>query len=550
MNFSRKVVIVGGVAGGMSAATRLRRLDENARIIVFERGEYVSFANCGLPYVIGGVIPDRDDVLLQTPQALRERFAVDVHTRHEVTGLHIETREVSVRDLTSGQTWRESYDDLVLSPGAGPFRPPIPGVDRALTLRDVADLDTLMIAVETARTAVVIGGGFIGLEMAENLYRRGLSVTVVEAGNQVMAPLDPELAILVEDELRRHDVDVAVAAQVVEIGANDALLSDGRRLPADLVVLAIGVLPESSLAAAAGLELGERGAIVVDGQQRTSAPHVFAVGDAVAKRGDHGVDVLAPLANTANRQGRLVADAIVGRTGELRPTRGTAILGVFDLTIAVTGESEKRARARGVEPRIIHTHPADHAGYYPGAESMSLKLVVDPATDEILGAQGVGGVGVDKRIDVIVTAMAGRLRASDLADLELAYAPQFGSAKDPVNMLGFIAENLRDGTTSSVQWHQLGTALAAGTNLVDVRSAAEFAAAAIPGAANLPLDELRERLGELPTGDLVVCCAVGQRGHTAARLLAQHGRAVRNLDGGLQTWQAGIRTLEPEGIPV
>lgn len=391
MSPSLKVVIVGGVAGGMSAATRLRRLDEHAEIVVFERGPHVSFANCGLPYVVGGVIAERDDVLLQTPEALRARFDLDVRVRHEVLRIDPAARTVTVRDLEADREWDEPYDELVLSPGATPLRPPLSGIDRALSLRDVTDLDAMLVATATASTAVVIGAGFIGLEMAENLHRRGLQVSVVEAGPQVMGPLDAEMAVRVEAELRRHGVEVHLGVTASSIGPDDVELADGRRIPADLVVLAIGVRPESTLAREAGLELGAQGAIVVDDQQRTSAPHVYAVGDATLKRGDHTAEVLAPLANTANRQGRLVADTIAGRPSALRHTRGTAILGVFDLQVAVTGESERVARARGVEPRVIHTHPADHAGYYPGAEPMALKLVVDPDTDRILGAQGSEG---------------------------------------------------------------------------------------------------------------------------------------------------------------
>jgi NADPH-dependent 2,4-dienoyl-CoA reductase/sulfur reductase-like enzyme/rhodanese-related sulfurtransferase len=531
----------------MSAATRLRRNDESARIVVFERGEHVSFANCGLPYVIGGVITDREDVLLQTPGGLRDRFDIEVMTRHEVLAIHPAAQQVVVRNLTDGSVRREAYDDLVLSPGARPVVPPIPGVERAMTLRDVADLDAVLAALESAGRAVVIGGGFIGLEMAENLVRRGLAVTVIEAADQVMAPLDPELAVLVQDELERNGVEVCVNAQVEEISPDDVVLADGRRVPAELVVLAIGVQPESALAAAAGLTLGPRGAIVVDAQQRTSAPHVFAVGDAVVKHDDLGAEVLVPLANTANRQGRLVADVISGEvvgTGGLRATRGAAVLGVFGVVAAVSGESEKRVRARGVVPEVIHTHPTDHASYFPGAEGMHLKLVIDPVTDRILGIQGVGGAGVDKRIDVVTTAMAGHLRASELADLELAYAPQFGSAKDPVNMLGYIAENVRDGATSTIQWDALEAAMRDGATLIDIRTPEERSVEAIPGSISVPLDELRNRLDELPPGDLIVHCAVGQRGHSAARMLAQHGRRVRNLDGGLQTWAAGRRAQQ------
>lgn len=541
-----KVVIVGGVAGGMSAATRLRRLDEHAEIVVFERGEYVSFANCGLPYYVGGVITDRNALLLQTPESLAARFAIDVRTCHEVTAIDREAREVQVRDLRTGELLREAYDALVLSPGAAPFVPDFPGADRALPLRNVADVDRMAAAVAGAttaappRTAVVLGAGFIGLEMAENLVHRGLQVAVVELADQVLAPLDPEMAAIVAERLAERGVTVVTGAQVTSYDGAVAILSDGSTLPADLMVAAIGVRAEGGLAADAGLEVNDRGGIVVDDAQRTSDPRIFAVGDAAQKRDAiDGGPAMVPLAQTANRHGRLVADVITGRDTSAAPVLGTAIVGVFGLQVASTGWNEKRLRAAGRSIRVIHTHPGDHAGYYPGSSQMSLKLLVDAETDAILGAQGVGPAGVDKRIDVIATAMRGGLTGSDLADLELAYAPQFGSAKDPVNLLGMIADNLATGQSATIQWHELDAAMAAGAHLIDVRTGGEFAAGAIPGALNIPVDELRDRLDELPEGELIVHCRVGLRGHVAARLLTQHGRTVRNLDGGYLTWSAG-----------
>lgn len=541
-----KVVIVGGVAGGMSAATRLRRLDEHAEIVVFERGEYVSFANCGLPYYVGGVITDRNALLLQTPESLAARFAIDVRTCHEVTAIDREAREVRVRDLRTGELLREAYDALVLSPGAAPFVPDFPGADRALPLRNVADVDRMAAAVAGAttgappRTAVVLGAGFIGLEMAENLVHRGLQVAVVELADQVLAPLDPEMAAIVAARLAERRVTVVTGAQVTSYDGAVAILSDGSTLPADLMVAAIGVRAEGGLAADAGLEVNDRGGIVVDDAQRTSDPRIFAVGDAAQKRDAiDGGPAMVPLAQTANRHGRLVADVITGRDTSAAPVLGTAIVGVFGLQVASTGWNEKRLRAAGRSIRVIHTHPGDHAGYYPGSSQMSLKLLVDAETDAILGAQGVGPAGVDKRIDVIATAMRGGLTGSDLADLELVYAPQFGSAKDPVNLLGMIADNLATGQAATIQWHELDAAMAAGAHLIDVRTGGEFAAGAIPGALNIPVDELRDRLDELPEGELIVHCRVGLRGHVAARLLTQHGRTVRNLDGGYLTWSAG-----------
>ena len=537
----QRIIIIGGVAGGMSAATRLRRLIEDADIVVLERGGHVSFANCGLPYYLGGVIGDRNDLLLQSPASLGARFALDVRVHTEVTGIDRVAKTVHVRNLITGIDSVEPYDALVLSPGATPVRPPIPGGERMLTLRDIEDVDAAMAQLESApQSALVIGAGFIGLEMVENLVHRGLDVTLVELGDQVLPPLDLEMAGPVAERLREAGVDVRLGTQVTELGSDSAVLSDGSVVGADFVIASIGVRPETSLAVGAGLELGERGGIRVDDQLRTSDPSIYAIGDAVEKTDAiSGEQRLVALAGLANRHGRLVADAISGKTITVRDALGTAVVGMMGLTIAATGWNEKLLRSRGREIRVFHTHPASHAGYYPGAETMSLKLIADAATDEILGAQGVGGDGVDKRIDIIATAMAGGITASELADLELAYAPQFSSAKDPVNMLGYVALNALDGLTGSIQWHELEAAIDAGATLVDVRTPGEYADGAIPGSINVPLDDLRERFGELPAGRLIVHCKVGQRGHTAVRLLAQLGRDAVNLDGGYLTWSAG-----------
>ena len=537
----QRIIIIGGVAGGMSAATRLRRLIEDADIVVLERGGHVSFANCGLPYYLGGVIGDRNDLLLQSPASLGARFALDVRVHTEVTGIDRAAKTVHVRNLITGIDSVEPYDALVLSPGATPVRPPIPGGERMLTLRDIEDVDAAMAQLESApQSALVIGAGFIGLEMVENLVHRGLDVTLVELGDQVLPPLDIEMAGPVAERLREAGVDVRLGTQVTELGSDSAVLSDGSVVGADFVIASIGVRPETSLAVGAGLELGERGGIRVDDQLRTSDPSIYAIGDAVEKTDAiSGEQRLVALAGLANRHGRLVADAISGKTITVRDALGTAVVGMMGLTIAATGWNEKLLRSRGREIRVFHTHPASHAGYYPGAETMSLKLIADAATDEILGAQGVGGDGVDKRIDIIATAMAGGITASELADLELAYAPQFSSAKDPVNMLGYVALNALDGLTGSIQWHELEAAIDAGATLVDVRTPAEYADGAIPGSINVPLDDLRERFGELPAGRLIVHCKVGQRGHTAVRMLAQLGRDAVNLDGGYLTWSAG-----------
>lgn len=554
---NKTYVIVGGVAGGMSAATRLRRLDETARIIVVERSGYVSFANCGLPYHVGGVIAKRSALLLQTPASLGARFGLDVRVRTEATAIDAADRTVTIRDLATGREEQLRYDALVLSPGARPIRPALPGIERALSLRDIEDTDALVAAVTAALpeargfddqrpesgTAVVIGGGFIGVEMAENLVHKGLRVAIVEAAPQVMAPLDPEMVEPVHAAIRAAGVDLHLGSSVTAIGEREVTLADGATLPADVVVAAIGVRPDTHLAEAAGLTIGERGGIRVDNHLRTSDPYIYAVGDAVEKiDGLTQESTLVPLANTANLQGRRVADIIAGLDATDRPVLGTAIVQVMGLQVAATGWNEKRLRAAGRAYRAIHTHPADHATYYPGADGMALKLLVDPATDAILGAQGVGRSGVDKRIDVLATAMSAGLTASALAELELAYAPPFSSAKDPVNMLGHIADNLRTGIAHAIQWHELDEAITSGAFVVDVRTAAEFARGAIPGAVNIAVDDLRGRLDELPEKEtpIVVHCQVGLRAHVAAQVLRQHGWAeVANLSGGYLTWRAG-----------
>lgn len=546
----QRIVIVGGVAGGMSTATRVRRLLEDADILVLERSGHVSFANCGLPYHLGGVIEDRSDLLLQTPRSLGARFALDVRVRHEVTAIDRAAYTVRVRDLETGAESVERYDALVLSPGAAPIRPDVPGAERMLTLRDVEDVDAAMAALATApRSALVVGGGFIGLELVENLVRRGLDVSLVERNRRLLTPLDPEMAAPIAHRLREHGVDVRLGAHLATLDRDRATLTDRTELPADVAFAAVGVRPETRLAVDAGLELGPRGGIRVDDRLRTSDPAIYAIGDAVEKVDAlTGEPRLVALAGLANRHGRLVADAIAGREIRVRPAYGTAIVGVLGLTAAMTGRNETQLRDLGRAIRVVHTHPLSHAGYYPGAEQMALKLLVDAATDEILGAQGVGGDGVDTRIDVIATAMAGGIRASELADLELAYAPQYASAKDPVNLLGYVALNAAEGLTPSIQWHELEAALAAGATLVDVRSPGEYADGAIPGSRNIPLDDLRVRHGELPPGPVIVHCKVGQRGHTAVRLLAQLGIDAVNLDGGYLTWAAG--TASRAGEPV
>lgn len=539
-----KTIIIGGVAGGMSAATRLRRLDEAAEIVVFERGPYVSFANCGLPYYVGGIIEDRDSLLLQTPKSLAARFRLDVRVNEEVIQINRKAKTVQVSNVLDGTTTTESYDFLILAAGATTGLP-LPGRGVPVrTLRTVDDVDAITAVLEDVGAdarAVVVGAGFIGLEAVENLVTRGVHVTLVQRGPRPLSPLDPEMAGTVLEALRDHGVDVHVNSTVVDVGASQVQLDDGSFIRTDLIIEARGVRPDAHLARSAGITVGATGGITVDEYQRTSDPSIYAVGDAVEKTDAiDGAATLVTMAGLANRHGRTAADAIAGIAEPSVPALGTAIVGLFGLTVAMVGWSETRLAAYGRPHRVVHTHPSSHAGYYPGAEQMSMKLLIDPETDAILGAQIVGGAGVDKRIDVIATAMTGGLTASQLSRLELAYAPQYGSAKDAVNMVGYVADNAATGATRSIQWHEVDDAMGSGETLVDVRSADEFSRGAISGAVSLPLDEIRARISELPDTPLVVHCQVGQRGHTAARLLTQLGRDVRNLDGGYRTWLAGM----------
>ncbi len=533
-----KVVIIGGVAGGMSAATRMRRLDAEAEIVVLEKSGHVSYANCGLPYYVGGVIEEEKDLLLQTPESLHARFRLDVRILSEVTAINPGKKVVSVRNLLTREDYELDYDKLVLSPGASPVVPPIPGVERAMTLRTVEDVERIVATVASKpKSAVVIGGGFIGVEIAENLVHKGIETSLVEATPQVLAPLDPEMATLVSKEMVAQGVKLHLGDGVATIAQSSVTLSSGAEVPAEIVIMAIGVRPDTTLAKAAGLTIGERGGIQVDEFNRTSDVNIYAVGDAAQKTDAlDGTATLVPLANLANRHGRVVADHIAGRTTRPVQTIGTAIVKVFDLMIASTGWNEKRLKAAGREYEAIHTHPNSHAGYYPDAKQMALKLLFDPKTGEILGAQGLGIEGVDKRIDVIATAMRGGITAPELADLELAYAPPFGSAKDPVNMLGYIAENIMSGLIEVAQWDEIEAFVNKGYKLIDVRTAAEYGRGCIPGAVSIPVDEIRDRVGEITQKDLLVNCQVGQRGHTATMLLKELGFNAVNLDGGYLTW--------------
>ena len=537
---AKRIVIVGGVAGGMSTATRMRRLDESAEITVIERSGHVSYANCGLPYFVGGVIEGEEKLLLQTPQSLYGRFRIDVKVDTEVVGIDATAHHVTVRSMVDGDEWQIPYDKLVLSPGALPVRPPITGFDRVRVLRTVEDANRLYGDVSARpKSAVVIGAGFVGLETAENLAHAGIPTTLVEAAPQVLTPLDAELAILVRAELERNGVRVETGVAVTEITTDAVLLADGRSIPGELVIGSIGVRPDTRLAEMAGLAIGPNRGIAVNEVNQTSDPNIYAVGDAVEKIDSvSGTSSLIALANVANRAGRRVADHIAGLEVRPAPSLGTAIVKVFGLTAAMTGWNERRLKAAGRAYRTVHSHPMSHATYYPGAEPMAIKLLFDPTDGTILGAQAVGGAGVDKRIDVIATAMTAGVKAPELADLELAYAPPFSSAKDPVNMLGYMSENVLCGESDVVHAEEVETLLAQGWTLVDVRSPAEHAAGAIPGGINVPVDDLRDRVAGMGEGPFVVYCQVGQRGHTATALLHDLGLRARNLDGGYKTWVA------------
>lgn len=543
---SRKtIVIVGGVAGGASCATRLRRMDESAQIIVLERGPYASFANCGLPYQIGGVIAEEDSLLVAKESLFTERFAIDLRTRHEVIAIDRDTNEVEIHDLTADRIYRQRYDSLVLAPGAAPLRPPLPGIDLPgiFTLRNIPDMRSIKqwISQRATKTAVVVGGGFIGLEMAENLKHLGLAVTLVEMLPQVMPPMDPEMVAPVHDYLTSKGIQLALGSAVSGFsetaGGLEVFTHGGPTHPADLVILAIGVRPETSLAKAAGLSLGERGGIRVDEQMRTSDPHIFSVGDAVEVCDRvTGTWTLLALAGPANRQGRIAADAICGLPAAFHGTQGTAICGIFDLAVASTGASEKALQRAGfTDYEKVYLHAGHHAGYFPGAERIHLKLIFRASDGRILGAQAVGKAGVDKRIDVIAMAIQQSATIDDLAEAELCYAPQFGTAKDILNFVGMVAQNHLRGDDPILHWKDPRLAEC---ELLDVRDPDEFEDGHAPGAKNIPLNHLRASLGTLPKDrPFAVYCAVGGRAHTAVRILRQHGFQAANLSGGYTTFR-------------
>ena len=557
-----KVVIVGGVAGGATAAARIRRLDEQAEIVVFERSGYVSYANCGLPYFIGDVITDPAELTLQTPESFFSRFRVSMKVHHEVTALHPDRKTVSVTNLETGETFEESYDKLLLSPGARPTQPRLPGVglDKLFTLRTVEDTLRIKdhITQHHPKSAVLAGGGFIGLELAENLRALGLEVTIVQRPRQLMNPFDADMAALLHAEMRRNGVRLAlghtVEGFVEKSGGVDVLLKDEAPLHADMVVLAIGVNPDTALAREAGLALGIKGSIVVNDRMETSVPDIYAVGDAVqVKHSVTGQDALISLAGPANRQGRIAADNICGGDSRYRGSQGSSVIKVFNLTAAVTGVNETNAKKAGLNVDTVLLSPMSHAGYYPGGRVMTMKVVFEQETYRLLGAQIVGYEGVDKRIDVLATAIHAGMKATELKDLDLAYAPPYSSAKDPVNMAGFMVDNLAKGLLR--QWHlEDANALPrdGSVTLLDTRTTGEYRRGHIEGFVNIPVDELRERLGELPPDKPVyVICQSGLRSYIACRILAGHGFECYNFSGGFRYYDAVMhdRRLTEQALP-
>jgi len=543
----KKVIIVGGVAAGASAAARLRRMDEEAEIIVFERGAYVSFANCGLPYYAGGVINNRNKLLLQTPQSLYRRFNIDVRVMSEVLRILPEQKTVEVRNIPEDKVYSESYDFLVLCPGAAPIIPDIEGVDKnnVFTLRNVPDGDVIKGYINSYKPtrAAVVGAGFIGLEIAEMLKLNGLDVSIIEAAPQVMGVLDYEMASIVQDYLEAQDIKLYLSDKLlaleVESQAEQAVLASGQKIATDLVILGVGVRPESRLARDAGLAIGSTGGILVDEYLRTSDPNIYAAGDAIQiKDVVTGEDFLLPMASPANRQGWLIANNIAGKAIPYNGAQGTAIVKIFDMLAATTGRNEKVLQRLGLDYRVCHTFPASHATYYPGASEMTLKIIFTPDEGKLLGAQIVGFEGVDNRIDVLATALRAGMTVFDLQELELAYAPPFSSAKDPVNLAGYTAGNIVNKHIIPVYWQEVPELLNQGAYLLDVRTPKEFAAGAADGAQNVPVDDLRQRLTEIPRDrEILVYCRSGLRSYIACRLLTQHGYQVKNINGGYKLYK-------------
>ncbi|HFU4361756.1 TPA: FAD-dependent oxidoreductase [Streptococcus suis] len=550
---SKKIVIIGGVAGGATAATRLRRLNEEDKIVLFEKGEYISFANCGLPYHVGGVIKERENLLLQTVDGMNQQYGLDVRNFSEVLEINPQSKSVTVLNHQTGERYVESYDQLIISTGAKAIVPPIVGIEEAdnvFRLRNIPDMDQIKayIAENQIATATVVGGGFIGLEMMENLVELGIQVQLIEMAPQVMPTIDIEMAQLIHSQMNIHGVNLILNDGLKEFRQNgrELLLTSGKTLQTDMTILSIGVLPENTLAKVAGLELGYKGGIKVNQQLQTSQPDIYAIGDAIEV-----IDLVSgqpthiPLAWPANRQGRLVADIINGSDAGYFGTQGTAVAKVFELTVASTGNSERLLKQAGIEYETIHIHPNSHAGYYPGASPIALKLLFG-IDGKILGAQAIGTEGVEKRIDVIATAMRFGARADQLASIELSYAPPYSSAKDPVNMLGYTADNILSGKVATFQWSQVDELISNNAFLLDVREEFELATGTIESSHHIPLNQLRQRLGELPKNQSIyVYCQVGHRGYNAARILSQAGFDVKNLDGGYKTYKTAHYRIKP-----
>ncbi|MGN0450397.1 MAG: CoA-disulfide reductase [Ruminococcus sp.] len=547
-----KVVIVGGVAGGATAATRIRRLDEHAQITVFERSGYISYANCGLPYYIGEVIEDPEELTLQTPESFQTRFRINVKVKHEVIDIDVKRKTVTVRNLNTGEEFEEGYDKLILSPGAKPIRPDLPGIDskRLFSLRTVEDTFRIRRFVEEQKPqrAVMVGGGFIGLEVAENLCELGVKVTVIQRGNQLLNTLDYDMATLVHSKLRSKGIDLKLGGNVVafeetETGLN-VLLENEQPIGTDMVLLAIGVSPENTLAKKAGMELGLKGAIAVNDKMETSVSDIYAVGDAVQiKHIVTGNDAVIALAGPANKQGRIAADNICGLDSHYKGSLGSSVIKLFDMTAASTGLTEKAANISGISYDKIVLSPASHAGYYPGAKTMTMKVVYEKETLKLLGAQIVGYDGVDKRIDVLATAISVGMKANGLKDLDLAYAPPYSSAKDPVNMAGFMIENIANGLVKQFHWDEVADLPRDGSvTLLDTRTANEYAHGHADGFINIPVDELRERLSEIDrTKPLYVMCQSGLRSYISCRILSQEGYDCYNFSGGYRFYSGIIR---------
>lgn len=544
---AKKIIIIGGVAGGATAAARLRRLSEEVEIVLLERGEHISFANCGLPYYIGETIKEHSKLLIQTIKGMSERFHLDIRYLNEAVSINPDTKTVTIKKLLSGEVYEEAYDKLLLSPGARPIIPPIPGLNEnhtLFTLRNIPDTDKIKKFVDSQhpKKAVIIGGGFIGIEMAENLAERGIGVTIIERENQIFAPLDFEMASILHSHLKEKGVKLILGNGVqyfAERGKKVAL-SDGTLIETDMTILSIGVRPENELAKSAGLELGDRGGIVINEFLQTSNPDIYAIGD-VAEVTDYinGTKTMIPLAGPANRQGRIAANNMLGKKESYLGTLGTSIAKVFDLTAATTGNNEKTLKRLAIPYDVVHIHPSSHAGYYPGATPIDLKLIFNKETGKIYGAQAVGVNGVDKRIDVIATAIKGGLTVEDLTNLELSYAPPYSSAKDPVNMAGYVASNIMEGDLEQIQWYEVDEAVANGGILIDVREPIERELGFIQGSINIDLNNLRNHLEELPKDQMIyVSCQVGLRGYLASRILKNNGFKVKNVDGGWKTYSS------------